>query len=142
MRGKPQGELVGSLLVLMITIGCSDNKDLDRASVSGSVMFNEQLVEQGTIEFIATGNTSAPSAGGAIVNGQYEITEKGPVFGHYKVQIQAMRKTGRMVNAGPQTGGAQVEEVKQFIPAQYNSRTTIEVEIKPGLNKLDFDLKS
>lgn len=142
MRGKPQEYLIGSLIVFLLLSGCSNKKDLDRASISGTVMFDEQPIEQGTIEFIATGDTSAPSSGGTISNGQYEVTEKGPVPGRYKVQIQARRKTGKMVSAGPQTGGAQVEEVEQFIPTQYNSQTTLEVEIKPGSNKQDFQLKS
>lgn len=130
-----------AFLAIVMIIGCS-GKDTgpDRATISGSVTFNGQPLEKGTIEFVPAGSTKGPSSGGAIENGKYKITEKGPTSGSHKVLIRATRQTGKMVDAGPQTGGAKVEETEQYIPPQYNSKTTLEVNIVSGTNKHDFKL--
>lgn len=134
---------LAAFFAIVMLIGCS-GKDTgpDRATISGSVTFNEQPLEKGTIEFIPTGNTNGPSSGGAIKDGKYDISEKGPAPGSYKVLIRAIRKTGKLVDAGPQTGGAKVEETEQYIPPQYNSKSTLKVNIKSGSNNQDFDLKN
>lgn len=138
---KTSGALAIALIVAM-TVGCGEKETgPERATINGTVTFNGKPIEKGMIEFIPTGNTKGPTSGGAIENGKYEIAEKGPTLGPHKVQIRATRNTGKMVDAGPQTGGAKVEETEQYIPPEYNSKTTLEVSIVSGMNKLDFDLK-
>ncbi|QDT95947.1 hypothetical protein [Gimesia aquarii] len=137
---KPLGVLAIVLSIAM-TVGCGGKETgQERATISGSVTFNGEPIEKGIIEFIPTGSTKGPTSGGPIKNGKYDITEKGPTMGPHKVLIRATRNTGKMVDAGPQTGGAKVEETEQYIPAQYNIKTTLEVTILSGINKQDFNL--
>lgn len=140
--GRKSSSTLAVALLVAMAVGCGGRETgPERATISGSVAFNGQPVEKGMIEFIPTGSTKGPTSGGAIENGKYDITEKGPTIGPHKVLIRATRKTGKMVDAGPQTGGAKVEETEQYIPPQYNSATTLEVSIVSGTNKQDFDLK-
>jgi hypothetical protein len=60
-----------------------------------------------------------------------------PLPGRYRVSITANRETGRDV-----VGGLKGSESEQFIPANYNSKTDLEVEIKPDRNTADFTLTS
>ena len=72
-------------------------------------------------------------------SGKYEIAAKrGPLPGRYRVSITANRETGRDVVVG----GLKGSESEQFIPANYNVKTELEVEIKPGRNTADFTLTS
>jgi hypothetical protein len=78
-------------------------------------------------------------ATGPIQDGRYDLEDKrAPYPGQYRVQIYWNKKTGRTLT-GPK--GATKEERKQAIPAKYNTNTELKVEVKPGSNTLDFDLK-
>lgn len=134
---------LAAFLAIVMIIGCSKkNTGPNRATIGGRISYNGQPLDKGVIEFVPTGETKGPSSGGAIENGKYNITEKGPTPGLHKVLIRATRKTVKMVDAGLQTGGTKVEATEQYIPPQYNSRTTLEVNIKSGSNKQDFDSKN
>ena len=54
------------------------------------------------------------------------------------MSITANRETDRDVVVGELKGS----ESEQFIPANYNVTTELEVEIKPGRNTADFTLTS
>jgi len=126
--------------VATIVAGCgrSDN----RAEVFGTVTANGQPVASGSISFVPTAGTTGPSAGGEITEGSYRIPpDVGPVHGQYRVRILAHRKTGRLVEAGfPYEPGTKVDEIKQYIPPQYNRQSELTVEIEPGENQHDFEL--
>ena len=136
----------GSVLVMMPALiallvaavgGCGSGTQ--RASLSGQITFDSSPVTEGVISLEPTGGTKGPSAGAEIASGKYEIAaKKGPLPGRYRVSITANRETGRDVVVG----GLKGSESEQFIPANYNSKTDLEVEIKPGRNTADFTLTS
>jgi hypothetical protein len=101
-------------------------------------------VDKGAIRFVPVGDTTGPLAGGFIVDGEYSIkAADGLAVGRYKVEVNWAKKTGRQVREPPPAlPGKMREEVIEGIPAWYNTRSTLTAELKPGKNKLDFQLKS
>ena len=119
--------------------GC--NKDSNRASVSGSVSFNGEPLSEGSIVFIPEGGNSGPSAGGTIHEGKYSIgRKKGPIVGTNRVEINAVRETGKMVTVGMGRGAVEMAERIEVIPAMYNTASELKEDLKPGRNETDFNL--
>jgi hypothetical protein len=62
--------------------------------------------------------------------------------GKYKVSIVSMKKTGNPVPGFSDKDGKPLDEYANYIPAEYNSRTQIEVQISDEwVNTFDFHLK-
>lgn len=124
--------------------GCSSDSDgLAREPVWGTVTFDGQPLERGTITFVPEGET--PTQGGAtIAGGKYSIVkDEGLVAGNYRVAISS-----------PQGGAETIEDTtndapgmppkprKDLIPARYNSKSTLTAEVKAGAsNALNFDME-
>ncbi len=127
---------------LLALPGCGGSSGPQRANAAGKVTFDGQPVEQGAISFAPMGNTTGPSSGGEIIDGHYSIARAvGPVVGTHRVEIQAMRRTGRQIESGPPAPpGTMVDEVEQFIPAKYNSQSELTAEISAGKNTVHFEL--
>ena len=128
--------------VAIFLIGCGGNSGLDRAEVKGNVSFDGEPVAEGTISLIPEGGTKSPGGGGPIVDGKYVIDrEKGPTPGTYLVHIHGRRKTGKEIPAGPPAPpGAMAPEIEQYIPPQFNTQTTLKIELESGSNTHDFSL--
>ena len=128
------------LLVIGVFLsGCSSAND-GRLAVTGEVSFDGQPIGDGyiTLSPLAKG----PSAGGRIVDGKFQIPTKGPTEGEYRVIVQAMRRTGRMIPVDPAVPEDKVEESVQFLPPQFNTRTQFSATLSPDNTHLVFDLKS
>jgi hypothetical protein len=130
---------VGCLLLpLLAALGCSGS---NRAAVAGKVTFDGQPLKEGRIMFVPDQANPGPTAGAQIVNGNYSVPAANGVFiGKNVVQINAVRKTGKMIQSP--FGPGLIDEVAEFVPAKYNKKTEISCEIKPGNNHFDFDLTS
>ena len=80
---------------------------------------------------------SLEAAWSAVKGGQYAIAAKdGLGTGPFRVEIRALRPTGEK-SADPELIPA-----KEAVPAKYNSKSELTLEIKPGSNTADFELKS
>jgi hypothetical protein len=122
--------------------GCGGD-GLNRASVEGTVKVDGVLLEQGSLALIPMAGTTGPSAGATIENGSYSIpADKGPVPGTYRVEIKALRKTGRqIVDEHQPPPNNRIDEMEQFIPPQYNADSKLSAEVKAGKNRdVNFDL--
>jgi hypothetical protein len=121
--------------------GCSSSGS-GRSPVQGAVSYGGEAVDDGGIAFIPEeGGASQVRATGEIRDGRYDLDgSRGPNPGKYRVEIFWYKKTGRQI-ASP-SGKAFKDETKQAIPAKYNDKTELKVEVKPGRNTFDFDLKS
>jgi len=132
---------MGLLLPLLGTcVGCGDG----RVKVQGSVTFDGQPVEEGTIAF-EPADGKGTSAGGTIKDGKYTLSGESAVQpGKKIVRINAVRKTGQKVEAGPPSPpGTMVEQVERYIPAKYNRQSTLTCEVTAsGSNQHDFPLTS
>ena len=129
------------LLFCICCSGCADENAAGRFVLSGTVTYDGQPVTNGTIElFPADGNTGKP-AGAEIIDGRYEMQRTlGPELGNYKVVILASRPSGRRVPADE--GSSEMVDIpEQYIPAIYNTRTTLKTEVSGDQADLNFDLK-
>lgn len=132
------------LVLLVLGIGCSSANET--TAVQGDVKFEGSAVERGKIVFIPVDGTNGPSAGANIGNGRYAVPgDKWGLLsdGVYLVRITAVRKTGRMEPPPPNMarfGAKPVEQEENFIPAIYNSQSTLKVRVSdlPDKTKVDF----
>jgi hypothetical protein len=106
-------------------------------------------LSEGTITFFPSGATRGPAAGGAIVDGRYDIpAAEGPVVGTNRIEIRSVQKTGRIVKSpvAVETTGPpidMVEELEEVVPPRYNRDSTLEFTIKEGdENVNDIPLES
>lgn len=124
----------------LVASGCGT--DRRRTAISGTVKLDGTPIAEGSIQFIPSDPAAGPTAGAPIKNGAYSIAgEQGPVIGSNKVEIRSNRKTGKKVPDAAQPGSMR-EALEEAIPAAYNSKTTLVVDIKPGVNIENFDLKT
>jgi hypothetical protein len=102
--------------------------------VTGTVTFQGKPLDQGSIQFYPTEGQSTFS-GSSIENGNYRLPpEFGLAPGNYTVRINSAE--GR---ASPD--GLEVTDIKERIPAKYNTETTLSAEVKDGGdNKFDFEI--
>jgi hypothetical protein len=126
-----------ALLTCSLVSGCGGN----RAGVEGTVTFKEQPINGGRIFFLPQGEpVGRPTVHATIEEGHYSLpASQGPELGRHRVEI-VWHKTppGKQAPADP---GLVTDDMKQIIPAAYNSRTTLFVDVQRGTNTFDFALK-
>jgi hypothetical protein len=128
--------------VLLLVAGCRDG-DANRGAVGGAVKLDGKPVEQGSILFTPIEGAKGAVTGGVIENGRYRLSEAiGPAIGWNRVEIRAMRKTGKNIPKPFAPPGQMAEEQVEAIPPQFNSESRLKVEIKPGDNTADFEVSS
>ncbi|WP_339731775.1 hypothetical protein [uncultured Gimesia sp.] len=113
----------------------------DRAIVTGKVTFEGKPVSQGQIWFLPAAGREAPQAGAAIIDGQYRVENKGGVpIGACQVKITAERPEADVKIVAD--GGPEEIPTRQYLPARYNEKTELTVEIKPSSEPFEknFDL--
>jgi hypothetical protein len=130
-------------IVLALTACGSKNAPVH---VWGDVTFDGEKVEAGTIEFNPIDGTKGPQTGGTIKAGRYDVSAGvGPLAGGtYLVRITATAKTGKTTPNPVAPAGPPVEALTMYIPAEYNTKSTLRVTIPPqaSANKFDFALTS
>ena len=130
--------------LLLLTAGCAPSNP--RREVSGKVLFKGAPLDYGTITFnpLGGGKEGIPKTkeGANITNGEYKIlAEMGLTPGKYQVIISS----GDNINPDNPDGlpgptGNYVS--KDRIPAEYNTASKQEVEVKDkGPNVFDWDIK-
>lgn len=121
------------LLVLGMLAGCSSQRELPTAAVSGMVTLDGQPLPEGVIVFTKEGEVPRELP---ILQGRYE----GTVYvGTNHVQFAAYRQRRQPFASGP---GADEPSRENILPSKYNQESTIMYEVGPGSNRFDFDLKS
>jgi len=132
--------------LILCALGCGGER---LVPVTGLVTLEGEPLQNGYIAFYRQAEESAPgkvSSGGStsgaeISAGLFRIpSDKGLFTGTFRVEITAIRPTGRRVS--DDYTGAMVEEQAQFLPAHYNTSSTLTAEIKAGAKApLVFELK-
>lgn len=112
---------------LTAVAGCGSGSD--RIEVFGTVTYQGQPVEEGTI-LLEPLERGGRQANAAIEQGRYRIDGPyGPNRGRYRVIIEALRVTANPVELGPlHRGEPAAEELEQFIPAEYNTQSKLVVD--------------
>jgi hypothetical protein len=142
MRAARQRSLAAigiSLLGLMVCVGCGSSQ----TTIEGNVTFDGKPIEQGSIVF-EPADRAGSVAGGTIEQGKYRVSlEAGAGPGKKIVRISAVGPTGRKIEAGPPSPpGQMIDEVSQYIPAVYNDKSTLTVDVAAGRTTQDFELRS
>ena len=109
-------------------------------TVTGTVRLDNEPLTTGSIAWIPIEGTPGPGGGGGINSeGKYEIN-RGLRPGKYRVEIRSTRTLSRKV-LNPTIPADMVYEEVSVIPEQFNSRSSLIREVRPGSNVLNFDLK-
>jgi hypothetical protein len=124
--------LGAAALAAALLAGCSDPSF---GTLTGRVTLDGQPVEDGVIQFVPV-NKDAPTANCFIKGGEY--TARVPVTTH-KVIISSPQKVG----GGKPSASATLDEsrVQETIPARYNTKSELKIEVKPGTAETNFELK-
>jgi hypothetical protein len=134
--------LAFGLAFLFLASGCGKD-DTNRGAVSGQVTLDGKPLKQGSILFTPIEGTKGVVAGGQIQDGQYCLVGvTGPAIGTNRVEIQAMRKNGKMIPKALGAPGEMVEGFEQAVAARFNSDSTLKITITPGENTANFDVTS
>jgi hypothetical protein len=135
-----------SCIGLAAFLGCGSESGDGRREITGTVSYDGQPVEEGEIVFEPQ-EAGAPLATGQIKGGEYRVDAKyGPAAGLYRVRIEGFQKK-KVANipphpyAGDSPGADTIAE--QYLPPQYNTRSTLQVEIKDDDEGVhNFDLQA
>jgi hypothetical protein len=130
------------LLSLLVFTGCDTGGVEGRGEVLGTVRLDEQPLAEGSILFQPTAGNSGPVVGATIQDGTFHIpAKKGPSIGMNRIEINAVKKTGRKIPAPP-PGSGMIDELAEAIPIRYNEQSTLQWDIKQGENVIELDLDS
>jgi hypothetical protein len=117
-------------IVFLAVSGCGtgDGKEL----VTGTVTFDGSPMPDGYVTFTPEGGGSP--AAGPIENGKFNLSA---MPGNHRVEIEASRFVG------PKNPIMGLQPREQYVPARYNTDSTLRQEVKAGdSNVVDFRLTS
>lgn len=126
-RRDLKSAMVAGLAALLIGCGGSETY-----RVSGVVTCDGEPLADGHIAFLPDG--AGAGQGSTITNGQYQVSIPP---GRARVQITASKRFP--LPAGKVDMYGNREEVRQFLPAKYNTKSTLTADIH-GPTDLDFAL--
>jgi hypothetical protein len=128
-----------TLAAVVLLPGCGEKTS--RLDVYGKITMDGELVETGVITFKPLEGTKAPLVGVEFSHGKYDLSGgNGPPEGKYRVEIRSPKKTEKqvVVYKGAPPGYESVET----IPAVYNTKSTLTVEVSQKNREHNFDLVS
>lgn len=141
VKPTPKSWLIGLIFLTPFALsGCGDG----RVVVRGAVNVDGQPIEEGSIS-LEPANGDGPTTGGIIKEGKYELTGHAAVIpGDKIVRIVGLRKTGKMIEAGPPSPkGTLIPQMIQCVPSHYNDQSRLRLEVTPGkANTHNFALDS
>ncbi|OWK43776.1 hypothetical protein [Fimbriiglobus ruber] len=124
---------LGLCLAVMLG-GCGGQP---KAQVAGTVTLDGKPLQDGVISFYPEAGVG-PSAGTGIKDGKY--TMETPVA-KMKVVINATEVIGKRKKYDTPDSPV-TEDVRELLPAEYNTKSKLTATLQPGPNTVDFDLKS
>jgi hypothetical protein len=120
--------------VAFVALGCSPSSQKGGYPLTGTVTLDGQPIPEGNLDFLVPNQKSGPVASAKIENGTYKAYLK---EGTWRVQVNATRESKTIIPPRKKP------ELESYIPARYNSQSTLTVEVSPGKdNHHDFALKT
>jgi hypothetical protein len=123
-------------VAVVAALGSAGCRDAAHGELHGRVTLNGKPVPGGVIKFVPV-DKSTPTASCFIENGEY--TARVPVTTH-RVFISSPQTVGTakpVANAMLEDG----PEVVESVPARYNTKSDLTVEVKPGRTEHHFVLE-
>jgi hypothetical protein len=119
-----------TLLIAIMLTGCGSSGPA-KYSVGGTVTFKGEPLPTGKMT-LTPANSKAKTTVAEITAGKFatEVTE-----GDWAVNIQAVRETGPVIEA------LREAPREQYLPAKYNSESTLKITVPSAEGKFDFALE-
>ena len=126
-------------LFCLVCTGCGSSDGLNRKAVSGKVTVDGVAVPNGSVSFEPL-SSGGVGSGAVITNGKYSISKAdGLPPGKYLVRITGDDGANFGVSAGKMPGDEEMPAKKQLVPANWNSDSKQEIEVKQdGPATFDF----
>ena len=122
----------GLVVFLLVLVGCSGKDTM--SVVSGMVKVNGKEAEAAVITFFPA---NGPTAGGEVKGGAYSV--KVPL-GASKVEIRMAKAVAGIKKVVEGPGAGDQGHVEEVLPAKYNDRSELTIEVKAGKNEKNWDL--
>jgi hypothetical protein len=134
--------LAAVALLPAVFVGCNGRPS--PVGVAGTVLLDGKPLSKGSILFEPVSESKGQSRSATITDGKFQLPEiEGvPPGMEFKVIIKAFKKTGRKYPNADMS--LSYDEEVQYLPEQYNSKSTLRVTISDDeeKNKFDFELTS
>jgi hypothetical protein len=126
---------------LLAACGCSQGPAV--GTVHGTVTLDGKPLEEGSVRLAAI-DGHAPTAGGQVVKGKFETTA---AVAKYRVEIESnvLMRNGQKVDRTKKVdkfADTPGEMVVKLVPDKYNKNSTLELDVKAGMNEPVYDLQS
>ncbi len=116
-------------------LGCSTGPPM--GTVTGTITVDEEPAEMGAITFIPADGKS-PTTGGAIKEGKYSVQV---YVGKSRVEIRVPKVVGQVKIYDTPDSPIQ-DDMRETLPAKYNDKTELTIDVKRGLNEKDWNLET
>lgn len=128
------GSLLSTLLILPLIYGCGQSDAPPLGKVFGVVTLNGQPVSNASITFLPV-EGGRPASGETNAKGEYTLT--------FSADLNGAKVGKNQVFIGTQRDGSSgVPGTKESIPARFNLKSELFVDVNPGTNQLDFPLEA
>ena len=129
----------GFALALLAFAGCGPTAPTSSV-VKGTVTLDKRPLPSGTIYFYS--EEGRPPEAVEVVNGEFEATL---TSGEKRLEIFSYRKVTKPAiidPLAPKTGAPPEGAKENFLPARYNTQTTLKITFPPPDGKIHLDLTS
>ncbi len=121
--------------IVLATLGCG--KGDDKGQVNGTVTLDGTPLASGSVRFVAASGQS-PTAGATITDGHF--TAAVPT-GATRVEFSAPKVVGKK-KMYDDAQAPQVDVVEERLPARYNDKSELTMDVQAGAQERQFDLTS
>ena len=123
-------------LAIVFLAGCNSGPEF--LPVKGKVTYGGVAVESGVIQFEAADRLSPSGKGGIIKNGEYAAELPA---GEFVVRITGMKAADKKKAYEDSPESPSMNSYQQYLPAKFNTETTLKVTIQAKKDDLDFNLE-
>lgn len=105
-------------------LGCS-GKSASNVKVHGTVTVGGTVADAGQVRFVPLDGVNGPVGIADVSDGKYEIIARGGVpSGRHRIEVEALRKTGRKVAGKPPFSAETVDELLPFGAPTYRGESS------------------
>tara|TARA_R110002111_G_scaffold153375_1_gene220224 strand:+ start:213858 stop:214286 length:429 start_codon:yes stop_codon:yes gene_type:complete len=127
-------------LLAIVLSGCAGSDTPPLGSVSGVVTFDDKPLADARVTFQPAGGRA--SVGETDNEGKYHLTYTGTAEGALIGSHQVVISSAVEAYSDESGEGKDRAARPEILPAKYNSKTTLQADVKPGSNTIDFPLSS